>query len=62
MSKPSTVRIPAEAQGDKPVRRADIAAGKVVSRKRSASGAVLPHVGAGLNLSSFSRSERACSC
>jgi len=43
MSKPSTVRIPAEAQGDKPVRRADIAAGKVVSRKRSASGAVLPH-------------------
>jgi uncharacterized protein (DUF4415 family) len=43
MSKPSTVKTSAEAQGDKPLRRADIAAGKLVLRKRSANGAVLPN-------------------
>jgi uncharacterized protein (DUF4415 family) len=43
MSKPSAVKISAEANEDKPLRRADIAAGKLVLRKRSATGAVLPN-------------------
>jgi uncharacterized protein (DUF4415 family) len=43
MSKPSTVNISADGNADKPLRRADIAAGKLVLRKRSANGAVLPN-------------------
>jgi uncharacterized protein (DUF4415 family) len=41
MNKPSTVKI--GARDDKPLRRADIAAGKLVLRQRGASGAVLPN-------------------
>ena len=43
MNKPSTVKTSADPQGDKPLRRADIAAGKLVLRKRSVSGALLPN-------------------
>ena len=41
MSKPSTVKTSADLQSDKPLRRADIAAGRLVLRKRGTSGAVL---------------------
>ena len=43
MKKPSPVKIPASAHDDQPLRRTDIAAGKLVPRKRGASGAVLPN-------------------
>ena len=43
MNKPSTVRTSADVQGDKPLRRADVAAGKLVLRKRGTSGAALPN-------------------
>jgi uncharacterized protein (DUF4415 family) len=43
MNKPSTVKISASARDDQPLRRADIAAGKLVLRKRGTSGAVLPN-------------------
>lgn len=43
MSKPSTSRTSADRNTDKPLRRADIAAGKLVLRKRSATGTVLPN-------------------
>jgi uncharacterized protein (DUF4415 family) len=43
MNKPSTVKISADTSYDKPLRRADIAAGKLVLRQRSATGAVLPN-------------------
>lgn len=43
MSKPSTARTSSDPQSDKPLHRADIAAGKLVLRMRSASGAVLPN-------------------
>jgi len=42
MSKPSTVKTSPKARDDAPLRRADIAAGKLVLRKRGAGGAVLP--------------------
>ena len=42
MSKPSTAKTSSDLQGDKPLRRTDIAAGKLVLRKRGPSGAVLP--------------------
>ena len=43
MSKASTVKTSPEILGDTPLRRADIAAGKLVLRRRSAAGAVLPN-------------------
>ncbi len=43
MNKPSTAKISTSARGEPPLRRADIAAGKLVLRKRGASGAVLPN-------------------
>ncbi len=43
MDKPSTVKTSADASDDKPLRRADIAAGKLVLRQRGATGAVLPN-------------------
>lgn len=43
MSKASTVKTSAEAAEDAPLRKADIASGKLVLRKRSAAGAVLPN-------------------
>jgi uncharacterized protein (DUF4415 family) len=43
MSKASTAKTSPEPQGAKPLRRADLAAGKVVLRKRGPSGAVLPN-------------------
>lgn len=43
MSKRSTAKTSHEAADDAPLRRADIAAGKLVLRKRSASGAVVPN-------------------
>ena len=43
MKKQSTAKTSADLQGDKPLRRADIAAGKLVQRKRGTSGAVLPN-------------------
>jgi uncharacterized protein (DUF4415 family) len=43
MNKPSTVKASASARDDQPLRRADIAAGKLVLRKRGTSGAVLPN-------------------
>lgn len=43
MSKPSTAKTSPDPHQDKPLRRADIAAGKLVLRKRGASGAVLPN-------------------
>ena len=42
MSKASTAKTSSEAD-DAPLRRADIAAGKLISRKRGATGAVLPN-------------------
>ena len=41
MSKPSTAKTLPEPADDAPVRRADIAAGKLVLRQRGAAGAVL---------------------
>lgn len=43
MSKPSTAKTSPDRRGDAPLRRADIAAGKLVLRKLAASGAVLPN-------------------
>ena len=43
MRKPSTARTSAEAQVTRPLRRADIAAGRLVLRKRGTTGAVLPN-------------------
>ena len=43
MSKASTAKTSADAQADKPLRRADLAAGKLVLRKRGPTGAVLPN-------------------
>ena len=41
MSKPSTAKTSAEP-GDAPLRKADLAAGRLVLRRRAGSGAVLP--------------------
>ena len=43
MNKPFTAKTSADLQSDKQLRRADITAGKLVLRKRGASGAVLPN-------------------
>lgn len=43
MSKASTVKTSPEAAEDVPLRKADIASGKLVLRKRGESGAVLPN-------------------
>jgi uncharacterized protein (DUF4415 family) len=43
MSKASTAKTSSEARGAKPLRRADVAAGKLVLRKRGPTGAVLPN-------------------
>ena len=43
MSKASTAKTSADLRDDAPLRRADIRAGKLVLRKRGASGAVLPN-------------------
>ena len=43
MSKASTAKTSPDAQADKPLRRADLAAGKLVLRKRGPTGAVLPN-------------------
>lgn len=43
MSKPSTVKTSPEAREDAPLRKADIAAGKLLLRKRGPAGAVLPN-------------------
>ena len=43
MSKASTVKTSPDARDDAPLRRADITAGKLVLRKRSPAGAVLPN-------------------
>ena len=43
MSKPSTAKTSPERRGEQPLRRADIAAGKLVLRKRAPNGAVLPN-------------------
>ncbi|SHM41724.1 type II toxin-antitoxin system ParD family antitoxin [Rhizobacter sp. OV335] len=43
MSKPSTVKNSAELQADKPLRQADIDAGKLVLRKRGEGRAAQPH-------------------
>ena len=43
MSKASTVKTSADVHDDAPLRRGDIAAGKLVLRKRAASGPVLPN-------------------
>lgn len=43
MSKASSAKTSADRRGDAPLRRADIAVGKLVLRKRAASGAVLPN-------------------
>jgi uncharacterized protein (DUF4415 family) len=43
MSKPFTAKASSDSQGDKPLRRTDIAAGKLVLRKRGPTGAVLPN-------------------
>ena len=43
MSKTSTAKTSPDRRRDTPLRRADIAAGKLVLRKRAASGAVLPN-------------------
>ena len=42
MNKASTVKTSSDAREDAPLRKADIASGKVVLRKRSPVGAVLP--------------------
>lgn len=43
MSKASTVKTSPETAEDAPLRKADIASGKLVLRKRGAAGAVLPN-------------------
>jgi uncharacterized protein (DUF4415 family) len=43
MSKASTAKASHETVEDKPLRRADIASGKLVLRRRGATGAVLPN-------------------
>lgn len=43
MSKASTVKTLHDAREDSPLRRADIAAGKLVLRRRSPGGSVLPN-------------------
>ena len=43
MNKPATARTSADSRGEKPLRRGDIAAGKLVLRKRGPSGALLPN-------------------
>ena len=43
MSKTSTAKTSPDRRGDAPLRRADFASGKLVLRKRAASGAVLPN-------------------
>ena len=43
MSKPSTAKTSTDRGGEKPLRRSDIAAGKLVLRKRGAGGALLPN-------------------
>lgn len=43
MSKASTAKTSADSLEDSPLRRADIAAGKLVLRKRGLAGAVLPN-------------------
>ena len=43
MSNPSTAKTSPELRGEKPLRRGDIAAGKLVLRKRGPNGAVLPN-------------------
>ena len=43
MSKPSTAKTSLESRNEKPLRRSDIAAGKLVPRKRVPIGAVLPN-------------------
>jgi uncharacterized protein (DUF4415 family) len=43
MSKASTAKTSADVPQDAPLRRADIAAGRLVLRKRSPAGAVLPN-------------------
>jgi uncharacterized protein (DUF4415 family) len=42
MNKASTVKTSSDAHDDAPIRSADIASGKLVLRKRGATGAVLP--------------------
>ena len=43
MSKPSTAKTSTDQDGEKPLRRGDIAAGKLVLRKRGTGGALLPN-------------------
>ena len=43
MKKPFTGKTSAETRDDAPLRRADIAAGKLILRKRGSGGAVLPN-------------------
>ena len=43
MNKSSTEKTSADLHGDKPLRRADITAGKLVLRKRGVGGAMLPN-------------------
>ena len=43
MNKPSTARTLAESRDEKPLRRGDVAAGKLVLRKRGPSSALLPN-------------------
>jgi uncharacterized protein (DUF4415 family) len=43
MSKASTAKTSPDDRSEMPLRRSDIAAGKLVPRKRGASGAVLPN-------------------
>ncbi len=43
MNKSSTAKTSADDNGDAPLRRADVAAGRLVLRKRGSSGAVLPN-------------------
>ena len=43
MNMPSTVKASADSRGEKPLRRGDIAAGKLALRKRGPTGAVLPN-------------------
>jgi uncharacterized protein (DUF4415 family) len=43
MKKPSTAKTLPDLHNDAPLRRADIKVGKLVIRKRAASGAVLPN-------------------
>jgi uncharacterized protein (DUF4415 family) len=43
MSKPSTAKTSTDRDGEAPLRRSDIGAGKLVLRKRSTGGALLPN-------------------